>query len=293
MNADSVKARLKNFAVATGRTFQEALVYYGLERTIYRISVSRYAEHFVLKGGIFLYAVFDRNYERATTDVDLLARRISNSGEEMKRVFQDILSQNIDDALVFDTESITVEDITELKEYHGLHISAAGYLDRTKIPVGIDIGFGDIIYPDAVKMDFPVILDMEPPKVNAYFLESSIAEKLEAIIHIGYLNSRYKDFYDIYVLSKKYEFSYEKLRNAVTETFENRGTPMTMDSAAFGEEFLNDPMHQTRWKSFLKKKKALIQVSMTDAMDRIKVFVRPLLEGTVKTKWDPEKGTWE
>jgi predicted nucleotidyltransferase component of viral defense system len=130
MNADSVKARLKNFAVATGRTFQEALVYYGLERTIYRISVSRYAEHFVLKGGILLYAVFDRNYERATTDVDLLARRISNSGEEMKRVFQDILSQNIDDALVFDTESITVEDITELKEYHGLHISAAGYLDR-------------------------------------------------------------------------------------------------------------------------------------------------------------------
>ena len=204
MNADSVKARLKNFAVATGRTFQEALVYYGLERTIYRISVSRYAEHFVLKGGIFLYAVFDRNYERATTDVDLLARRISNSGEEMKRVFQDILSQNIDDALVFDTESITVEDIIELKEYHGLHISAAGYLDRTKIPVGIDIGFGDIIYPDAVKMDFPVILDMEPPKVNAYSLESSIAEKLEAIIHIGYLNSRYKDFYDIYVLSKKW-----------------------------------------------------------------------------------------
>ena len=293
MNADSVKARLKNFAVATGRTFQEALVYYGLERTIYRISVSRYAEHFVLKGGIFLYAVFDRNYERATTDVDLLARRISNSGEEMKRVFQDILSQNIDDALVFDTESITVEDITELKEYHGLHISAAGYLDRTRIPVGIDIGFGDIIYPDAVKMDFPVILDMEPPKVNAYSLESSIAEKLEAIIHIGYLNSRYKDFYDIYVLSKKYEFSYEKLQNAVTETFENRRTPMTMDSAAFGEEFLNDPIHQTRWKAFLKKKKALIQVSMSDAMDRIKVFVRPLLEGTVKTKWDPEKGTWE
>ncbi len=293
MNADSVKARLKNFAVATGRTFQEALVYYGLERTIYRISVSRYAEHFVLKGGIFLYAVFDRNYERATTDVDLLARRISNSGEEMKRVFQDILSQNIDDALVFDTESITVEDITELKEYHGLHISAAGYLDRTKIPIGIDIGFGDIIYPDAVKMDFPVILDMEPPKVNAYSLESSIAEKLEAIIHIGYLNSRYKDFYDIYVLSKKYEFSYEKLQNAVTETFENRRTPMTMDSAAFGEEFLNDPIHQTRWKAFLKKKKALIQVSMSDAMDRIKVFVRPLLEGTVKTKWDPEKGTWE
>lgn len=293
MNADSVKARLKNFAVKKGYTFQEALTYYGLERTIFRISVSKYAEQFVLKGGIFLYAIFDRNYERATTDVDLLARRISNNGEEMKKVFQDIFSQNIDDALVFDTDSIKVEDITEFKEYHGLHISAAGYLDRTRIPVGIDIGFGDVIYPSAVKMDFPVILDMEPPRVITYSLESSIAEKLEAIIRNGYLNSRYKDFYDIYVLSKKYEFSYEELRSAVTKTFMNRKTQMTMDTAAFENEFLVDPMHQTRWKAFLKKKKALIQVSIEDALSWIKVFARPLLEGTVKTRWNPEKGSWE
>ena len=201
MNADSVKARLKTFAIKNGCTFQEALTYYGLERTIYRISVSKYAEHFVLKGGIFLYAIFDRNYERATTDVDLLAQRISNSSEEMKSVFQDIFSQDIDDALVFDIDSITVDNITEFKEYHGIHISAVAYLDRTKIPVVIDIGFGD--------------------------------------------------------------------------------------------EFLNDPMHQTRWKAFLKKKKALIQVSMSDAMDWIKEFIRPLLEETEKTKWNPETGIWE
>lgn len=142
-------------------------------------------------------------------------------------------------------------------------------------------------------MDFPVILDMESPRVNAYSLETSIAEKLEAIIHNGYLNSRYKDFYDIYVLSKKYEFSYAELRNAVIQTFENRKTPMTMDSAAFSDEFLNDPMHQTRWKAFLKKKKALIQVSMSDAMDWIKAFVRPLFEGAKKTRWNHEKGIWE
>ena len=293
MNADSVKARLKSFAIESGCTFQEALTYYGLERTIYRISVSQYANHFVLKGGIFLYAIFGRNYERATTDVDLLARRISNSGEEMKRIFQEILSQKIDDALVFDHESIAVENITEFKEYHGLHVSAVAYLDRTRIPIGIDIGFGDIIYPDAVQMDFPVILDMAPPRVNAYSLESSIAEKLEAIIHLGYLNSRYKDFYDIYVLSMKYEFSYEKLRKAVTETFENRGTQMTMDAVAFGDEFLNDPLHQTRWKAFLKKKKALVQVSLDETMGRIKDFVRPLLEGTERIRWDPDKGFWE
>lgn len=293
MNVDSVKARLKNFAIKSGCTFQEDLTYYGLERTIYRISISEYADNFVLKGGIFLYALFGRNYERATTDVDLLAQRISNGSEEMKSVFQKIFSRDVDDALVFDVDSITVEDITEFKEYHGLHVSFVGYLDRTKIPISIDIGFGDVIYPEAVKMDFPVILDMESPRVNAYSLETSIAEKLEAIIHNGYLNSRYKDFYDIYVLSKKYEFSYAELRNAVIQTFENRKTPMTMDSAAFSDEFLNDPMHQTRWKAFLKKKKALIQVSMSDAMDWIKAFVRPLFEGAKKTRWNHEKGIWE
>lgn len=293
MNVDSVKARLKNFAIKSGCTFQEALTYYGLERTIYRILISEYADNFVLKGGIFLYALFGRNYERATTDVDLLAQRISNGSEEMKSVFQKIFSRDVDDALVFDVDSITVEDITEFKEYHGLHVSFVGYLDRTKIPISIDIGFGDVIYPEAVKMDFPVILDMESPRVNAYSLETSIAEKLEAIIHNGYFNSRYKDFYDIYVLSKKYVFSYAELRNAVIQTFENRKTPMTMDSAAFSDEFLNDPVHQTRWKSFLKKKKALIQVSMSDAMDWIKAFVRPLFEGTEKTRWNPEKGNWE
>lgn len=295
MNAESVKARLKNFALKNGRTFQEALIYYGLERTIYRISISPFADHFVLKGGIFLYAIFDRNYERTTTDVDLLARRISNSDEEMKSIFMEIFAKDTDDALVFDLDSITVENITEFKEYHGLHISIVGYLDRTKIPIGIDIGFGDIIYPDAVKMDFPVILDMESPKINAYSLESSIAEKLEAMIHNGYLNSRYKDFYDIYVLSRKYTFSYSNMRNAILETFENRKTELTMNSAVFSDEFINDPMHQTRWNAFLKKKKALIQISLSDTMTWIKAFVSPLLKETHKKllSWDPENGYWK
>ena len=213
----------------------------------------------------------------------------------MKDVFRNIFAQDTDDALVFDLASITAEDITEFKEYHGLHISAVAYLDRTRIPIGIDIGFGDVIYPDAVEMEFPVILDMEAPKVNAYSLESSIAEKLEAIVKNGFLNSRYKDFYDIYVLSEKYHFNYEELSNAVMETFTNRKTPITMETAAFSNEFLDDSMHQTRWNSFLKKKKAMIQVSMNDAMIRIKTFVTPLLTqiSVPVTKWDPNKGCWK
>lgn len=188
-----------------------------------------------------------------------------------------------------------MKNITEFKEYHGLRISAVAYLDRTKIPIGIDIGFGDVIYPNAVKMDFPVILDMELPRINAYSLESSIAEKLEAIIHNGYLNSRYKDFYDIYILSKKFSFDYAELRNAVSETFDNRNTKMSMDSAAFGEDFLSDPIHQTRWKAFLKKKNALIQVSMAETIKQIKTFASPLLDQTSSaiSKWNPERSEWE
>lgn len=295
MNADSVKARLKNYALKKGCTFQEALVYYGLERTIYRISVSPYAEHFVLKGGIFLYAVFDRKYERATTDIDLLARRISNRASEMKSIFRDILAREIDDALIFDLDTITVESITEFKEYHGLHVSADAYLDRTKIPIRIDIGYGDVIYPDAVEMAFPVILNMEAPKMTAYSIESSIAEKLEAIVHNGFLNSRYKDFYDIYILSTKYSFDYQTLRCAVAETFSNRKTPMSIDYAAFSNDFINDHIHQTRWKAFLKKKKALLSVPMDTVMRRIIIFVSPLLEGTGNPddKWYPDEGLWK
>ena len=293
MNTDSVKAKLKNFAEENGLTFQEVLTYYGLERTSYRISVSNYADHFVLKGGIFLYAIYDRKYERATTDIDLLARRISNSSEEMKSVFKNILLEEVDDALVYDTKSIVVESISEFKDYHGLNVSVTAYLDRTRIPVSIDIGFGDVIYPDAVKMDFPIILDIDPPTINAYSLESSVAEKLEAIVRNGYLNSRYKDFYDIYIISTTYSFSYSVLRRAVVETFENRKTNITADTAAFTEDFINDPMHQSRWKSFLKKKKALVDVSLTEAISKIKAFSTPLLKEDQVSKWDHKAGLWK
>ena len=134
---------------------------------------------------------------------------------------------------------------------------------------------------------------MESPSVNVYSLESSVAEKIEAIIRNGYLNSRYKDFYDIYVLSEKYEFSYERLSMAVRETFENRKTEMTMNTAAFGDEFLEDPIHQTRWFSFLKKKKALVQVSLADAVETIKTFIKPVFENLKLVRWNPEKKLWE
>lgn len=144
----SVKDRLNNKSKATGKTMQELLTAYGLERAIYRLSVSKYKENFTLKGGIFLYAIFDGDYSRTTTDIDLLAQRISNDTEEMKRVFADVFSIVADDPLRFDLDTLAVKSITEFKKYHGVNVSILAYLDRTRIEVSIDIGFGDVIYDE-------------------------------------------------------------------------------------------------------------------------------------------------
>lgn len=277
MNVQSIKDRLRNEAVVSNKTVQQMQTYYGLERTIYRISISKYANHFVLKGGIFLYALFDKNYLRATTDIDLLARRISNSDVEMKEVFEDIFSQDVDDGLTFDLDSLSVTNITEFKDYHGLNVKIFAYLDRTQIPISIDIGYGDVVYPDSIEIEFPTILDNEVPKIQAYSLETAIAEKLEAIVSNGFDNSRYKDFYDIYILGNNYSINSESLRDAIIETFNNRNTELSINVDAFSPDFYNSPVHITRWNSFVKKKKIEVDVSLEDTIKYIKDLVLPLI----------------
>ena len=144
-----------------------------------------------------MYALFDGEYARATRDIDLLAQRIPNDAEEMTNVFNAIFSIECDDALRFDLNTLEVINITEFKEYHGVNVSVMGYLDRTKVPVSIDIGFGDVVYPERIKMEFPVLLDMEVPEIYAYSIYSVMAEKFEAFVSLGLANGRYNDFYAI------------------------------------------------------------------------------------------------
>lgn len=296
-NADSVKARLKNKAVLSGKTMQEMLIAYGLERTIYRISVSNYADRFTLKGGIFLYALFQGEFSRATKDIDLLADHIPNDNEEMLRVFEAIFLIECDDALQYDLSSVKVESITEFKDYHGVNISVSAYLDRTEIPVSIDIGFGDVVYPDRVKMDFPVLLNMQTPEVYAYSVYSVIAEKFEAIVSLGNANSRYKDFYDICILAAKYSLEGAELKEAVQETFDVRETGFD-DIAAFEKVFVENLIHKTRWDAFIKKKKALIQMSFEASLDIIKRLLMPIVESIQESKpfhgqWNPAEMKWD
>ena len=295
-NADSVKARLKNLAVKNGKTFQDMLIAYGLERTIYRLSVSPYVEHFTLKGGIFLYALFEGDYARSTTDIDFLAEQISNDKNELKKVFTEIFQIETDDPLVFDLDTLRVERITEFKEYHGVNISIMAFLDRTRIPISIDIGFGDVIYPTRTMIEFPTVLSNERPKVYAYSLLSSIAEKFEAIVSLAYDNSRFKDYYDIYVLARRYDFSGKDLKEAVEETFKNRNTELN-DVVAFEEGFVDDPVRQSRWNAFVRKKKPLGSVTLGDTLAVLKRFLGPFAEDAGKEdvtdeKWDHVKGEW-
>lgn len=295
-NAISVKERLKKQAIEDGKTMQDKLVTYGLERTIYRLSVSKYAEKFTLKGGIFLYALFHGEYTRATTDIDLLAQRIPNDAEELTNVFNDIFSIECNDALRFDLNTLEVIDIAELKEYHGVNVSIMGYLDRTKVPVSIDIGFGDVVYPERMKMEFPVLLDMEVPEIYAYSIYSVIAEKFEAFVSLGLANGRYKDFYDIYVLADSYNLDGMELMKAIVETFTHRETSFD-DIAAFDDDFTKDETRQGRWRAFIKKKKALVKVEFEEIMRLLKELLLPIVDSihndnSFEQTWNKETKSW-
>ena len=297
ISAISVKDRLKNQAIASGKTFQEALTAYGVERTVYRLSVSEYMENFTLKGGIFLYALFEGEFARATRDIDLLAGNMPNNVGNMRKVFESIFSVECDDALRYDLDTLEVKDITEFKEYHGVSVSIVAYLDRTRVPVSIDIGFGDVVYPNRVKMEFPVLLDMEAPEIYAYSISSVISEKFEAIVSLGDANSRYKDFYDIYILADRYDLDGMELKEAIKETFEHRETGFD-DIFAFTDDFISSEIHQNRWKAFLKKKKALVQAELNDVVNLLRALLLPLVGSIIDdteytAKWDHESKKWK
>ena len=163
----------------------------------------------------------------------------------MKEVFQKVFSIEEDDALKFDIDNTVATNITEFKEYHGVNISTVAYLDRTRIPISIDIGFGDVVVPEKVKMDYPVLLDMDSPVIYVYSKESIIAEKFEAIVQLGYGNGRLKDFYDIQLLAMNFDFDGTTLKKAIIETFNHRNT-LVDDSYLYDSAFIEDALLKSR-----------------------------------------------
>ena len=296
INADSIKDRLKGRSDAKGNNFQILLWTYGFERTLYRLSVSPYNERFTIKGGIFLYALFDGKFTRTTKDIDLLAFDISNRADEMKKIFTEILSIECDDALRYDLTTLTVRNITEFKKIHGVNILVMAYLDRTRIPVSIDVGYDDVIYPARVTIDFPVLLDMDAPKLYAYSIYSVLAEKFHAVVSQGEATSRYKDYYDINVIAGKFSLNGSELKEAVNLTFKNRNTGYN-DIVAFRDEFAENEIHRRRWDFFVKKKRTLMQIDFAEVLALIKTLFEPIVNSIESNSdfteiWDCREKKW-
>jgi len=248
--AASVRQRLLNRARNDRRPFNELLQYYAIERFLYRLSQSAYADQFILKGALML-RVWRAPELRPTMDIDLLGRYAT---EEYKLVAQirDILALDVEeDGLVFNADAIKTERITEDADYEGTRLLFSGKLDTAKIHMQIDIGFGDVVYPEIGEADLPTLLDFPVARMLCYSRESLLAEKFEVMVKRGELNSRMKDFYDIWMLSRQFDFVGTTLAEAIRLTFEQRGTKIPMEIEISDESFIK--LKQIQWAAFRKK----------------------------------------
>lgn len=278
----SVKARLKNIAKEYKKTFNLILQLYMQERLLYRLSVSEYKDNFILKGGLFLFSMTGFT-GRPTRDIDFLAYQISNDMESIKEIFKNICKIEYNDSVVFDSNSVLVEEIRKEAEHKGVRVKLTGYLGKAKEMLLVDIGFNDIIVPEVITADYPVLLGMDCPKIKMYSFESVVAEKFEAIVSLGELNSRMKDFYDIFILLSEKKFNRDILQNAIVETFKRRGTDILKFDQVFNKEFIEDNNRINQWKLFLKKISHQ-NIEFEYVMDAIKKSLLPIYNNIKKEK---------
>lgn len=230
------------------------LIRYIQERLLYRLGISQFRDNFYLKGGALLYS-YDRFEARPTLDIDFLGKNTSREIENLTAIIKSVASLECEaDAITFSPDTITAEEITVNKEYHGVRISIEAKLDTAVQKISMDIGFGDIITPYPQELNYPTLIpDLPQPMILAYSLETVIAEKFEAMITLAEDNSRMKDFFDVYRLLTYHEVDNEILKDAILATFENRQTAISQDHALWGENFASDSRRVNAWRAFLKR----------------------------------------
>ncbi|NLJ95760.1 MAG: nucleotidyl transferase AbiEii/AbiGii toxin family protein [Clostridiales bacterium] len=248
----SVLARLKNKSKEEDILFQQLLNIFCQEEFIRRLSESRYRENLILKGGYLLYSVSGFT-TRPTIDADFLLKNYSNDIIAIEKLVREIISQSSKNDFI-EFQIIKLEKISEVKDYHGIRANLLGVIGRTQTPFSIDFGVGDIIVPSPVERTISVLLpEFEKPNVLTYTLESTVAEKIDAIISLMEATGRMKDFYDIYYLATSFDFEGRKLQEAIYETLTNRNTPYEKDSVAVIERLADNKEIQKRWNNFCKK----------------------------------------
>lgn len=293
--AASVLARLKNKAKESGRSYQLCLQLFCQEEFLRRLERSKYAENLVLKGGLFIYSVTDFD-SRVTVDVDFLLRKVPNTPERLKSVLEEIINTPTgNDFITFEIKEIAPIAVT--KKYAGIGAALVARIKNTRTPFSIDFGVGDVIFPKQERRKIPTQLeDFIAPTVNTYSLETTIAEKLDAILSLMEFSSRMKDYYDIYYLANKFDFDGATLTEALKKTFENRGHTFTLEQFEQIMTFNSDDAMQKKWKAFCRK----IDTKIDDydkVLKTIKTFLAdPFTAATEKMnfagKWSAQNIDW-
>lgn len=249
----SVRQRLLDVSKKRKVDYQFCLTHYALERFLYRLSKSLHAEKFILKGALLLMSWTNEPY-RPTRDLDLLGYGDATP-DNLKTVITEIcLSEVEPDGLVFDPETLTIEEIREDLDYHGYRVKIPAYLGKVRIPIQIDISFGDAISPQLEILKYPSLLDFPPIHVSTYPKETVVAEKLQAAVVLGIRNSRMKDFFDLLWLSRLFYFNSKALTGAIQATFRRRRTELpATNPLPLTEDFASDPVKQAQWRAFLSK----------------------------------------
>lgn len=294
----SVAARLLERSRATGGDYQVLLTRYGLERLMYRLSCSESATRFVVKGAM-MFLVWHDEPLRVTRDLDLLAIQSPTIGQ-LGDLFRELCRMKVaDDGVLFDEASVAVEEIREGQQYGGLRVAMRGQIGKIRIPIQVDVGFGDAVTPAPKREPFPVLLDFPPPMLRLYPRETVVAEKAEAMVQLGLVNSRMKDYYDIWVLMNGFQFDGKLLRQAVVATFGRRKTDVPLDMPpGLSDGFATDHQKQVQWIAFLRRTHARVPpgFDLETVVSQVRAFLLPLLraarqEDAFVATWSPG-GPW-
>ncbi len=270
-----MRQRLLNLSTVRQDNFNRLLTQYALERLLYRISRSPHSEHFILKGAM-LFLLWMEEPHRHTRDLDLLGTG-DPAPERLTALFQEICILEVaEDGMVFDPTTVTAKNIREENMYGGVRVRLTAFLEKARIPLQIDVGYGDAVTPDPEAMTFPTLLDFPPPLLRAYARETVIAEKLSALITLDMDNSRMKDFFDLWILTKQFGFEGEQLGQAVVATFARRslrlpeGTP-----TGLSETFWGSPAKQVQWRTFVRQSvsPSLQTLTLEEVIDFIASFL--------------------
>ena len=274
--ATSVRARLLNTAKAQGADFNQILVRFALERILYRLSQSAYADHFLLKGALLFTLWYDMPH-RSTRDADLLGFGASDL-ESIARTFHDIASIEVADGIVFDPASVSVEEIRKDAGYAGARVLITAEIAKARCKTQIDIGFGDAVTPGPVHAAYPVLIDDLPaPQLRTYPVYTVIAEKLHAIALLGMTNSRLKDYLDIWVLLDREVLNANTLAKAIAATFIRRGMPLPVVlPVGLTDEFATDTSRQAMWQAFLKKNE-IAMTPLPEVVAKLRTTLAPIL----------------